>query len=132
MYNTNNIMEPNSELGFNDFFSNRTFQDIDSIISGKSVVLENESNQNNSNASTSDMWPYSLNDYLKFYVGSTVQIEYVLPNGRCYLKKGQLKAAGTNFVGIQLCQSKDLFLLDSNAIKSINIHDYIGNEKKYI
>ena len=131
MNTINNIMNSNNELGLSDFYNNRTFQDVDSLLSGKSVVLENSSSQENIKASTPDMWPYSLNEYLKFYAGRTVQIEYVLPNGRCCVKRGELKVSGTNFIGIQLCQSNDLFLLDLNTIKSISIFKYKGNEKKY-
>ena len=127
----NNILESNNELGSSDFYNNRTFQDIDSLLSGKSVVLEKDVNRDDVKASTPDMWPYSLNDYLKLYAGRTVQIEYVMPNGRCFVKRGELKVAGTNFVGIQLYQSGDLFLLDLSTIKSISVFNYKGNDKKY-
>ena len=127
----NNIMDINNELGLSDFYNSRTFQDVDSFISGKSVVLENEITQDNINASVPDMWPYSLNDYLKLYVGKIVQIEYVLPNGKCCVKRGELKVAGTNFIGIQLCQFGDLFLVDLNTIISIKIINYKGSTKKY-
>lgn len=102
--------------------SGRTFQSLDGNISGKSVVIEK--NSFTSECVPQDIWPYNLADYLKNFIGKTVRVEYVLPNGRFYEKRGELKTAGTNFIGIRPMQSNDLLLLDMNSIKSINISDF--------
>lgn len=108
-----------------DLYQNRTFQKLDSDISGKSVVFERNYELEGSRGITpQEIWPYSLTDYLQKYIGKIIQIEYVLPNGRYSAKKGEIKVTGTNFIGIQPIQTKDLFLVDLNSIISINIVNY--------
>lgn len=103
----------------------RIFQSPDSIVTGKSVVLDRILPPSEScHEEASDLWPYSLTDYLKSHVGKVVQIEYVMPNGRYMQKRGIIRVTGTNFIGIQPIQTRDLFLVELSSIKSVNIMNY--------
>ena len=86
-------------------------------ISGKSVVLGDSA----SKTAEPDMWPYSLHDYLKSYLGKTVCVSYVLPNGRLYEKRGQLKATGVDFIAIRPLQTNTLCFFMLSAVKSVGI-----------
>ncbi|MEA4894893.1 MAG: hypothetical protein VB064_06485 [Oscillospiraceae bacterium] len=103
-------------------YKGRTFQDIGGGISGKSVVFQRNGGYPGKNMDD-DLWPYSLTDYLKSFIGSVVTVEYVSPSGGCTKKKGRLRVAGTNFIGIQSCRSNSLSLLETGTIKSIDILD---------
>lgn len=126
MNNINNQTDLNDEKRITKSNFDRTFQDPDAIISGKSVIVENSLVSERNNNISQDMWPYNLTDYLKSFIGKIVQIEYVLSNGRCCEKRGELQVTGTNFIGMQLNQTNDLFLLDLDSIKSINVFNYKG------
>ncbi len=118
-YYKRNLPEIPAGYESNGLYGNRTFQDLNGVISGKSVVIDKESR-----SIDSDMWPYNLSEYLKGFIGKSVRVEYVLPNNRCYEKRGVLKVAGTDFIGIQPFQTNSLFLLELSSIKSINIINY--------
>lgn len=108
----------------------RAFQSMNSEIDGRSVVLdliptvadERESFQR-------DVWPCSLNDYLQKYIGKIAQIEYLTPNGRAAAQKGRITVVGSNFVGIQPLQTGNLFLVDLNSIRSINIINFNKSQR---
>lgn len=105
-----------------ELYGNRSFRDMGSGINGRSVVIEQERSSPERNE-TDSMWPYSLTDYLKGYIGSTVLVEYLLPNCGCSRKKGMLKVVGTNFIGIQTYRDDSLSLLEIGTVKSIQILD---------
>ncbi len=104
-----------------ELYGSRSFQNIGGDISGRSVVIQKEQDYPEREMA-SDMWPYSMSDYLKGFIGRMVLIEYVFNNAGCR-KKGILKVAGINFIGIQTLQNGSLLLLDLSTIKSINILD---------
>lgn len=99
----------------------RSFASPGGEISGKSVVLGGETAPVGDNEV---MWPCSLSDFLKDYQGRTVLLEYALPNGSLVRRRGVIKVAGTNFVGIRPEGTKDLLLVDLSSVKSIAISDY--------
>ena len=98
----------------------RSFRDFNEFISGKSVIIEKENNYP-ANSQDTDMWPYSLSDYLKRYIGKTVLVKYALPNNRCYENKGELKVVGTNFIGVCSYQTYSLLLVELSSIICISI-----------
>lgn len=109
----------------NSNYPNRTFQSPDDIITGKSVVMENiQSNTKPSDALSSNRWPYDLSDYLKNYIGKSVQVKYELSNGRLNEKQGVLIVVGTNFIAIQTNFSEDLFIIELSVIRCINVINY--------
>ncbi len=97
----------------------RSFAPLDGDISGRSVVVSEEIPRNEP-----DMWPCVLSDYLRNFRGKRVMLEYVLPNGGYAKKRGVVKAAGTNFIGLQTQGGKDLLLVDLGSVKCINIYDF--------
>lgn len=100
-------------------YGNRSFQSFGEPLSGKSVVIQNDSFKLNK-SDVPEKWPYNLSDYLKDYVGKIVILEYVFDN-RSFRRRGRLQVVGTNFIGIQPSQSKSLLLLELSALKSIEI-----------
>lgn len=120
MNNNTFLPERNAAQSAADLFRNRSFQDMGSGMSGRSVVIQPERSSPERNE-TDSMWPYSLTDYLKGYIGSMVLVEYVLPNGGCPQKRGRLKVVGTNFIEIQTCRNNSLSLLETSTLKSIEI-----------
>lgn len=95
----------------------RSFAPLDGELSGKSVVVSEEVTQ-----SEPDMWPCMLSDYLKNFRGKSVMLEYILPNGGYAKKRGVIKAAGTNFIGLQTQGGSELLLVDLGSVKCINIY----------
>ncbi len=102
-----------------ELYGNRSFQDINSGISGRSVVIQKKSGYPERDVAA-EMWPYSLSDYLKNYIGRMVLIEYIF-NSRCNRRRGKLQVVGTDFVAIQTFQNNSIFLLELGSIKSIEI-----------
>lgn len=117
----NNMPELTVEQKTYELYGNRSFQDINSGISGRSVVIREDKGYSKKDTNA-DLWPYSLSDYLKDYIGRMMIIEYVFNNSG-YRRKGRLKIVGTNFVGINTSQSGGLLLLELGTVKSINIID---------
>ncbi len=103
-------------------YGKRSFQNIGVGISGRSVVIEEERSSSAANE-TDNMWPYSLTDYLKGYIGSMVLAEYVSADSVCSKKRGRLKVVGIDFIGIQACRNNSLSLLEISSLKSIEILD---------
>ena len=105
----------------NELYGDRSFQDLSGAMSGRSVVIQ-EGKSISRREMDSDVWPCSLSDYIKDYIGKMVIIEYVF-NNTSYRRKGKLKVVGTNFVGIYAPQKSSLLLLEISTIKSIDIID---------
>ena len=122
MNNNNLFPERIASAKPDELYGNRSFRDLGNGISGRSVVMELERSSPQRNEADI-MWPYSLTDYLKGYIGSTVMVEYVLPSCGCSKKRGKLKVVGTNFIGIQTYQYDSLSLLEIGTVKSIQILD---------
>ena len=121
MNNNSFLPEYSNAHETDNLYRNRSFQDIGSGISGRSVVIEPERSSNG--ISEADrMWPYSLTDYLRGYIGSIVLAEYVSSSG-CTRKRGRLKVVGIDFIGIQTCRSNSLSLLETSTLKNIEILD---------
>ena len=115
------INMPGQTVMQNELYGNRSFQDLSSAMSGRSVVIQ-EGKSSSRRDMDSDMWPCSLSDYMKDYIGKMVIIEYVF-NNTSYRRKGKLKVVGTNFVGMHTLQNSGLLLLELSTVKSINIID---------
>ena len=122
MNNNNVLHERIAAANPDELYRNRSFRDLGNGISGRSVVIEQERSSQDRNAAD-NMWPYSLTDYLKGYIGNTVMVEYVLPSCGCSKKRGKLEVVGTNFIGIQTYQYGSLSLLEIGTVKSIQILD---------
>ncbi len=69
-------------------------------------------------------WPYGLSDYLRGFVGKTVQVRYSTYNERPCVTEGTLEVVGTNFIGIKPQRTEDLLIIESGFIRSINIPHY--------
>ena len=119
MNNNMTVSESTEAKKTYELYGDRSFQDISSGISGRSVVIQKESGQPERYAAE-EMWPYSLSDYLKNYIGRMVLIEYIF-NSKCYRRRGTLQVVGTNFAGIQTLQNNSIFLIELGSIKSIDI-----------
>lgn len=76
------------------------------------------------------MWPRGLSDFLRDYQGRTVLLEYALPNGAFMKRRGVIKAAGTNFLGIQPQGTDDLLLVDLGSVRSVSISGGAAERKK--
>ncbi|NLT39720.1 MAG: hypothetical protein GXX89_04570 [Clostridiales bacterium] len=70
-------------------------------------------------------WPYSMSDYLQSHVGRAVRVKFDLGGGVCE-KRGILAAAGMNFIGLQPCMTRDLFIVELSAVKCVEVLDYKG------
>lgn len=101
-------------------YKDRGFQRLEDAISGRSVVFERE-RESAEKAERSELWPYSLPDYLKGYIGKTVLVRYSLANNRCCEKRGRLAVVGTNFIGLQTERPESHFLIEISYIVSIDI-----------
>lgn len=97
-------------------FPNRSFLNPDCTITGRSVVIEPESPV----TGTGDLWPYSLSEYLKNFIGKTVMVKYSTDYGRLCEKKGILKTVGNDFISL-LLYSNSLFILGSSLIKCVYV-----------
>lgn len=101
------------------------FSQIENKITGKSVVGDRGFfPQERGCDSLSRYLPCSMTDYLKDYIGRSVQIDYLVPGGRFIKKQGVITAVGTDFIAILPKGSRCLFLLELSAVKSVNILDY--------
>lgn len=120
MFEYNNSDNFNFSTSMPEPLRERSFRDINESISGRSVVIEKE-NKYPAKSQETDMWPYSLSDYLKRYIGKTVLLKYALPNNRCYENKGELKVVGTNFIGVYSYQTYSLLLVELSSIISVSI-----------
>ena len=121
--NMENISDFNAWRETDPPYKNRTFRDLNGVFNGSSVVM-NEAYSEPQQIGSPDMWPYSLTDYLRNYIGRMVLVRYVRPNGGGCENRGVLKVAGTDFIGILPCRSDALLLLELSAVKSINIIDF--------
>ena len=109
----------------NDNYENRTMQSLDDIITGKSVVSND--NANLANFLSSDKWPYSLSDYLKGYIGKKVKVNYMTDNGKLNVKCGKLVVTGSDFIGIQPNSTDNLLIIELNLIRCVNIINFNNN-----
>ena len=91
----------------------RGFRTPEEAMSGRGAVYER--------GPAREKWPYSLGDYLKGYVGRSVRVGCVLPNGRYFEKTGELATVGTNFIGLRPKGTDGLVLLDLAAVKGVTI-----------
>jgi hypothetical protein len=114
-------------LKYPSLFGGRTFEPWDARMSGKSVVVENNSFAVNPLLSgEADPWPYQLSDYLRGYSGRLISVKYQISNDKYCEKTGVLRVVGANFIGMQPLHSDDLLLIDLGAVKSINIGECRG------
>ena len=104
-------------------YGKRSFRNVGDGISGRSVVIEREGSHPMNTNGADSMWPYSLTDYLKGYIGSMVLAEYVSADSMCSKKRGRLNVVGIDFIGIQACRSSSLSLLGISSLKNIEILD---------
>ena len=91
----------------------RGFRTPEEAMSGRGAVYER--------GPAREKWPYSLGDYLKGYVGRSVRVGCVLPNGRYFEKTGELATVGTNFIGLRTGRAGGLVLIDLAAVKGVEI-----------
>jgi hypothetical protein len=98
-------------------FHNRMFRSPDSEITGESVVIEN-------NSEFEDSWPYSLSDYLRNFIGKRVQVKYEMSGGRHCEQEGALIVAGSNFLGLQPYRTNDLLLIELDSVKCVSISEF--------
>ena len=98
----------------NESAPQRGFRTPAEAMSGKGAVFEYGSERN-------EKWPYSLGDYLKGYVGRSVRVGCVLPNGRYFEKAGELATVGTNFIGLRLPKTDGLVLIDLATVKGVTL-----------
>lgn len=119
MYNSSFLPQYSTDQKTDDLYANRSFQDMGTGISGRSVVIEPERGSAERNEADR-MWPYSLTDYLKNYIDSMVLAEYT-SNSRCSKIRGRLKVVGIDFIGIQTCRNNSLTLLEISSIRNIEI-----------
>ncbi|PKM71623.1 MAG: hypothetical protein CVU91_13100 [Firmicutes bacterium HGW-Firmicutes-16] len=122
MNNNSSLPERFAAQKPDELYRNRSFRDMGTGISGRSVVIEEERSSSERHEAD-NIWPYSLTDYLKGFIGSMVLVEYLLPNCGCSKKRGKLKVVGTNFIGIQTYRYDSLSLLEIGTVKSIEILD---------
>ncbi len=105
----------------NNNYSYRIFQNPDDIITGKSVVTEKKQADD---SSAPDLWPYSLSDYLMRFIGKSIQVKYIQPNGGYCVKQGELIVAGSNFLGIQPAATEDLFIIELGSVRCVNVLNF--------
>lgn len=102
--------------------------DFTGEIDGKSVIPFKDSFP--PSAAADGMWPRGLSDFLRDYQGRSVLLEYALPNGAFMKKRGVMRAAGTNFLGIQPQGTDDLLLVDLSSVRSVSISGGAADKKK--
>jgi hypothetical protein len=107
------------------FYAQRSFLSPDSIITGKSVVVESGRLKPGGNDCDQESpWPYSLTDYLRGFLGRTISVKHLLPNG-CYCQTtGRLIVSGSDFLGLQPYMSCDLALIALSSVKFVRIINY--------
>lgn len=112
--------ENNKQPKTENLYKSRGFSSPDGELSGRSVVY-NFADSPRDDFTKSAMWPQSLGDYLKDYVGQKVWVKYSLPSGQCCEKRGRLEVVGTNFLGIRSCREGSLLLVELSFIISVNL-----------
>lgn len=65
-----------------------------------------------------ELWPSTLGEYLRDYIGRTVSVKYALPAGRWTLARGRLEAVGANFLAIK---SRSLLLVELGSIIAVEV-----------
>lgn len=115
-------------IGRNSPPDERRFAALNDEISGRSVVITERPSPAPGALAGDGMWPCSLSDFIKDFKGKNIQLEYVLPGGSYAKRRGRIRVAGTNFIGIQPQGTNGLLLVDLSSVKSIAISDcYTGS-----
>lgn len=115
-------------IGRNSPPDERRFAALNDEISGRSVVIKERPSPAPAALAGDGMWPCSLSDFIKDFKGKNIQLEYVLPGGSYAKRRGRIRVAGTNFIGIQPQGTNGLLLVDLSSVKSIAISDcYTGS-----
>lgn len=107
----------------------RFFQDLDETITGRSVVVENMGN-NQYPVNSLNVWPYDLSDYLRSLVGKHILVKYLIGGKNCE-KNGELLVVGSDFIGIQLNATKDLFIIKLSMVQCVNVMNYKNAAEPY-
>lgn len=89
--------------------------DFERAMSGRSLIGGVKSAQSTEERRD---WPYSLADYLRGLLGSTVRVEYSAPNGQRMSAAGRLKTVGTDFIALSI-QNGEQLLVGLSSIANI-------------
>ena len=97
----------------------RRFLSPEEAFCGKSVVQAELPGSGSELAR--DMWPRSLDDYLRRFTSRRVRVKYSTEDGRTCERQGRLAVVGSNFLGLRTEDADDLLVLRLESVLWIDV-----------